>query len=112
MHKFIRTRQRGALIANANFRSQLNPEDPAFDWLTFDDVIGTHDKTLQESMAFYDPENQVLVFVFLLSHSGNSVAMWRRKLPVPNVVRNQNRAELAKITNLVAKRKYVITVDE
>lgn len=100
------------MIANANFRPSRSPNEPAFDWLTFENVAVTHDKTLQESVAFYAPDNQVLVFVFLLSHTGNSVAMWRRKLPVPTVIRNQNRAELTQLMNVLAKRKYLITVDE
>jgi hypothetical protein len=99
-------------MANADFRPLRSPNEPAFDWVTFDDVVDTHDRTLQESMAFYDPESQVLVFVFLLSRSGHSLAMWRRKLPVPNAVRNQNGREIAKVTNNLAKRKYVVTVDE
>ncbi|KAF8592359.1 hypothetical protein K439DRAFT_1324126 [Ramaria rubella] len=112
LHKYLRSQKRGALMANADFRPWKSPNDPAFDWLTFDDVVDTHDKTLQESMAFYEPESQVLVFVFLLSPSGNSLAMWRRKLPVPNAVRSQHRAEITKLTSALAKRKYVITVDE
>ena len=63
-------------------------------------------------MAFYEPDYQVLVFVFLLSHTGNSLAMWRRKLPVPTPVLNQNREELVKLMKTLAKRKYVVTVDE
>lgn len=109
---FLRTQQRGALIANVDFRAKKNPNAPAFDWVTFDDVVDTHDKILQESIAFYEPDNQVLVFVFLLSRSGNSLAMWRRKLAVPIAVRNQNHIEITRLTNTLARRKYVVTVDE
>jgi hypothetical protein len=112
MHKFLHTQQRGALIANADFRPERAPLEPAFDWVTFDEVVETYDKTLQESMAFYEPDRQVLVFVFLLSHTGNSLAMWRRKIPIPTAVLNQNRMEANRLTTSLARRRYVVTVDE
>ncbi|KAF8525386.1 hypothetical protein JB92DRAFT_2702314, partial [Gautieria morchelliformis] len=112
VHKFLRTQQRGALIVNADFRPERAPTEPAFDWITFDEVVGTYDKILQESMAFYEPDRQVLVFVFLLSHTGNSVAMWRRKLPIPVAVHNQNRTEIKRLMTSLAQRRYVVTVDE
>jgi len=108
---FLQSQQRGALIANAYYRDPGALDEPCFDWITFDDVVDTHDKILQESMAFYSPESQVLVFVFLLSHTGNSMAMWRRKLDIPLAVRNQNINELTKLTMALSKRQYVITVD-
>jgi hypothetical protein len=85
---------------------------PAFDWLTFDDVVQTRDKTLQESIANYNPESQTLVFVFLLSESGNSLAMWMRKLCVPNAIRKQNSGEIATLMKSLATRTHVIAVDE
>lgn len=45
------------------------------------------DRTLQESLAFYDPSMQIVVFVFLLSKTHNSMAIWRRKLPLPENLR-------------------------
>ncbi|KAF8491424.1 hypothetical protein JB92DRAFT_3128370 [Gautieria morchelliformis] len=83
VQKFLRTQQRGALIVNADFHPEWAPTEPAVDWLTFDEVVGTYDKILQESIALYEPDRQVLVFVFLISHTGNSVAMWRRKVLIP-----------------------------
>lgn len=69
------------------------------------------DRTLQESLAFYDPATQVLVFVFLLSKTGNSMAMWRRKLSIPNNLRLANGAQ---ITQAMAglRKQYPIHLDE
>jgi hypothetical protein len=99
-------------MCNVGFRKPDKPSHPVFDWVTFDDIVETHDRTLQESIAQYDPETQVLVFVFLLSASGNSCAMWRRKLPVPNNILRENQEEVTKVTKAVAKRKYVMELDE
>ncbi|KAH7916157.1 hypothetical protein BJ138DRAFT_996395 [Hygrophoropsis aurantiaca] len=111
LHKFLQTRERGALVVNADYRPSHSPNEPAFDWLTYDQLQPTMDRTLQESVAFYDPAIQVVVFVFLPSPSGNSLAIWRRKLSVPNNVR---LAYQAQITQAIAalQRDYVVHVDE
>ncbi|KIJ56655.1 hypothetical protein M422DRAFT_62607 [Sphaerobolus stellatus SS14] len=111
VHKFLETGERGALMANATYRHPDYQDEPCFDWVTFEDVVDTHDKILQESMAFYSPENQVLVFIFLLSESGNSMAIWRRKLDIPLHVHNQWHIDLEKTARILSKKKYVITVD-
>lgn len=80
--------------------------------MTFDDIVDTYDRTLQESIAFYEVENQVVVFIFLLSPSKNSMAVWRRKIAIPNAVRTQNLGELTKVGKLLSKRKFVLTVDK
>jgi hypothetical protein len=67
---------------NVDFRPHQSPKEPAFDWLPLDHLKDTLDKILQESVAFYNPATQVIVFVFLLSKTGNSMAIWRRKIPV------------------------------
>jgi len=89
------------------------PNQPAFDWLTFDELQPSMDRTLQESVAFYDPAVQVIVFVFLPSKSGNSVAMWRRKINVPNNTRLilQHEINLA-LAGLRKQRDYVVYVNE
>ncbi|OBZ77150.1 hypothetical protein A0H81_04073 [Grifola frondosa] len=114
LQKFLQTRQRGALIANADFRADSPlgvPAQPAFDWITLDDLQSTLDRVFQESVAFYDPAFQVIVFVFLLSPTGNSMAVWRRRLPVPESLRNAYQREI-----LLAKRDlpddYPVYVDE
>jgi len=71
------------------------------------------DKTLQESVAFYDPGQLVIVFVYLPSQTGNSVAIWRRKVHVPDRARLKYRNELAAITKTLRKNEqYVVMVDE
>jgi hypothetical protein len=71
------------------------------------------DRTLQESVAFYDPAMQVIVFVFLPSKSGNSVAMWRRKVVVPNNTRLRLQREInLAMAGLRREQDYVVYVDE
>lgn len=71
------------------------------------------DRTLQESVAFYDPAVQVVVFVFLLSESGNSMAIWRRKINVPNNIRLMLQAEITLACAGLRKEKdYVVHLDE
>jgi len=71
------------------------------------------DRILQESVVFYDPAVQVIVFVFLPSKSGNSVAMWRRKIKVPNNTRLMLQAEITlAIASLRKEKHYVVHVDE
>lgn len=69
------------------------------------------DRTLQESVAFYDPSTQVLVFVFLLSQSGNSMAIWRRKLILPNNLRLAYGTQIAQAKRGL-RSKYPIYIDE
>lgn len=111
LHKFLQSRERGALIVNADYRPTKSPNEPAFDWLTFDQLQLTLDRVLQESVAYYDPAVQVIVFVFLPSQSGNSMAIWRRKVAVPNNLRLAYQAQIKQA--LAALRKeYVLHVDE
>ncbi|KAJ7047627.1 hypothetical protein C8F04DRAFT_15126 [Mycena alexandri] len=113
LHRFLQSRERGALIANADYRPPQSPNEPAFDWLTFDQLQATKDKVLQESVAFYDPAVICIVFVFLPSKSGNSVAMWRRKISVGNNTRatRMNEIYLA-MAGLRREKEYIVHVDE
>ncbi|KAH9482402.1 hypothetical protein JR316_0004502 [Psilocybe cubensis] len=87
--------------------------DPAFDWLTFNQLQGTMDKTLQESVAFYDPARLVIVFVYLPSQTGNSVAIWRIKVNVPDNARIKYQQEVSAITKTLRKdTEYIVMVDE
>ncbi|KAJ4472238.1 hypothetical protein J3R30DRAFT_3298455 [Lentinula aciculospora] len=113
LHRFLQSRERGALLANADYRIPGGKNEPAFDWLTFDQLRNTRDKIMQESAVFYNPRVQAIVFVFLPSKSGNSVAMWRRKINVPNNMRLLLQAEVS--LTLAALRRgedYVVHVDE
>ncbi|TFK43208.1 hypothetical protein BDQ12DRAFT_169053 [Crucibulum laeve] len=113
LHKFLQTRERGALISNAEYRHPQHPNSPAFDWLSFDQLHMTMDKIMQESVAFYNPAVHVIVFVFLPSKSGNSVAMWRRKINVPNNARLTYQGEInVAIGGLRRDKDYVVHVDQ
>ncbi|KZP12084.1 hypothetical protein FIBSPDRAFT_755480 [Athelia psychrophila] len=111
LHKFLQSRERGALFVNADYRPTESPNEPAFDWLTFEELQPTRDQILQESVAYYDPAVYVIVFVFLPSESGNSMAIWRRKIVVPNNVRLTFQPQI-KQTLAALRKKYVLHVDE
>jgi hypothetical protein len=110
LNKFLHTRERGALFINASYNPQAGA-GPAFDWLTYDDVVETRDRLLQESVGFYDPAMQTIVFVFLPSKTGNSLAMWRRKVAVPNSVRLAHLPEI-ELAKAALRRDYPVWVDE
>ncbi|KAI9000994.1 hypothetical protein BD414DRAFT_473304 [Trametes punicea] len=114
LQKFLETRERGALFFNADYRvpspTPGAPPQPAYDWVTIDRIQRTLDAILQESVALYDPAFQVIVFVFLLSPSGNSMALWRRKLNVPDSLRDENRDEILAVK--AELKDYPVYVDE
>jgi len=110
LNKFLQTRERGALFINASYDSPSG-DGPALDWLIYEDVVETRDRLLQESVGFYDPAMQVIVFVFLPSKSGNSLAMWRRKVAVPNSVRLAHLREID-LAKAALRRDYPVFVDE
>ena len=62
-------------------------------------------------MTLYDPAYQVIVFVFLLSPSGNSMAVWRRKLDVPDALRDTNMDDIL-AAKAGLKTTYPVYVDE
>ncbi|KAL4241869.1 hypothetical protein ABKN59_000447 [Abortiporus biennis] len=113
LQRFIETGRRGALISNADYRTNEpgTPAKPAFDWITIDELQPTLDRTLQESVICYNPSTQVVVFVFLLSKTGNSMAMWRRKLTVPESVRSARRRQITEALNIQLQEKYKVHVD-
>ena len=110
LNKFLQTRERGALFLNASYDSPSG-QGPALDWLDYDEVVLTQDRLLQESVGFYDPAKQVIVFVFLPSKSGNSLAMWRRKVAVPSSVRMAHVREI-ELAKAALKKDYPVWVDE
>jgi hypothetical protein len=59
----------------------------------------------------YKPALQVVVFVFLVSKSGNSMAVWRRKLPIPEQLRVAHYEDIMRILESLPKDKAVV-VDE
>lgn len=113
LRKFLQSRERGALFANATFHMENHPDEPCFDWLTFDQLQETRDSILQNSVIHYDPAMMVYVFVFLPSPTGKSVAMWRRKVPVPNNARLRFRKEISSAkSGLRNTEDYVVHIDE
>jgi hypothetical protein len=82
------------------------------DWLTFDVLQLTRDKVLQESVSSIDPTLRVIVFVFLPSQSGKSIAIWRRKLNVPNDVRAELFPQIREtVSHLRRREDYIVHVD-
>ncbi|KAF8450749.1 hypothetical protein L210DRAFT_3386196 [Boletus edulis BED1] len=111
LQKFLQTRERGALIVNAAYRPVHSPSEPAFDWVTWNQIQRTMDRILQESVGYYNPAMHVIVFVLLPSPSGNSVAIWRRKLSIPNNIRLAYQAQITQATAALRK-EYPVLVDE
>ncbi|KAI0084173.1 hypothetical protein BDY19DRAFT_898814 [Irpex rosettiformis] len=114
LQKLLETGQRGALITNADYRANTSPggpTQPAFDWITLSQAKLTCDRIFQESVVTYKPHLQVIVFVFLLSNSQNSMAVWRRKVTIPEGVRAAHRREIAHIMEVIPQDKTVF-VDE
>lgn len=114
LQKFLETGERGALFSNADFLAPSTVGDssqPAFDWLPLSTLQLTCDSTLQSSVTLYDPAFQVVVFVFLLSPSGKSMAIWRRKLNVPQAIRDENQDDILAV-KAGLKRTYPVYVDE
>lgn len=112
LHKYLNTRCRGALISNAAYRPEKTPEEPAFDWITFEQARGTLDATFQEGIAKYDPSTTFIVYIFLLSPTGNSMGIWKRKLPIPAELRNEYAGELAQVNAYVNRKPHVIAVEK
>ena len=50
-HRYIRTREKGALIVNVDYAQDKSPHDPAFDWLSFAESQKSRDRTVQRSIA-------------------------------------------------------------
>lgn len=84
----------------------------AFDWLTFPYLQFTRDKTLQESVLFYKPAEEVVVFVFLLSPSRNSMAVWRKKIAIPDDLRQRYSKEIQSATRSLRADYGPLHVDE
>lgn len=96
---------------NADYVPPKSPHEPAFDWVTIDKLKDTLDKILQESVALYDPARLVIVFIFLLSKSGNSMAIWRKKIPVPDMLQTAYRGPITE-TKAGLQPNYPVYVEE
>ncbi|KDQ16487.1 hypothetical protein BOTBODRAFT_30817 [Botryobasidium botryosum FD-172 SS1] len=111
VQRFLASRGRGALITNADYQSEPFSLEPTFDWITFEDVQGTDDKLLQESIACYNPATTVLVFVILVSKSRNSVGIWRRKLRIPHNISELYYSQIEDLKRELLQRKYIVMVE-
>jgi hypothetical protein len=111
LQKLIQTGERGALFSNAEY-TPASSYDMAFDWLSFPYLQYTRDKTLQESVLFYKPAEEVVVFIFLLSPSRNSMAVWRRKIPIPLNLRTHYAREIQLVTGSLRTDYGPLHVDE
>lgn len=56
--------------------------------------------------AYSNPLTTVLVFVFLLSRSGNSIGVWRRKLMVPPVLQMEYGDRLQEVKEELRGTQY------
>ncbi|KAH8105822.1 hypothetical protein BXZ70DRAFT_917037 [Cristinia sonorae] len=111
LQHFLQTGQRGAFITNVEYMVPGPNPQPAFDWITKNHLRATLDRVFQESVVTYDPAKIVIVFVFLLSASKNSMVCWRRKLPVSEELRMRYRRDIEKTLGRLEEKKQVI-VDE
>ncbi|KAG8705529.1 hypothetical protein FRC08_001631 [Ceratobasidium sp. 394] len=102
---------KGAIMTNAGYHVPEWPESPAYDWITFDDARRTGDQTLQESIAFSDPGLTTIVFIFLVSRSGESMAIWRRKFTIPTSERLRRDLDLRRVALEAQKRGQIYQID-
>ncbi|EIM88496.1 uncharacterized protein STEHIDRAFT_167775 [Stereum hirsutum FP-91666 SS1] len=109
LDRFLRSRERGAFFVNASYAPEST--EPAVDWLSWDHIVETRDRMLQEFVGYYDPAEHTLLFVLLPSKTGNSVAIWREKVEVPANLRVL-RARDVELAKAALKKDYPVTVDE
>ncbi|CAE6417976.1 unnamed protein product [Rhizoctonia solani] len=84
--QFVETKMKGAVVCNVDYHAPGHPDDLAFDWITYKDAQKTLDPTLQKSVTRTDPASAVLVVIFLLSPSLNSLAIWRKSVPIDSTL--------------------------
>ncbi|KAG6334389.1 hypothetical protein ID866_4710 [Astraeus odoratus] len=111
LQKFLQVRERGALFINVDYFPPQAPNEPALDWVSWAQIQPTMDRILQESVGYYNPATHVLVFVYLPSPSGNSVAIWRRRLTIPNNIRRAYQAQITQVVSSLQK-EYKVYVEE
>jgi len=109
--KYLRSREKGALIVNVDYTSKKRPSEPAFDWVVFSDIQKTRDRTLQQQIITNNPANTCLVFVFLVSKSGNSLGIWRRKLTVPHSLQSTHQAQIRAVEADLRDKVYIVKVE-
>ncbi|KAF9457394.1 hypothetical protein BDZ94DRAFT_232746 [Collybia nuda] len=83
LRKYLHYGKRGALFTNVDYRLEQNLRQPAFDWITFDDLPQPGDNIIRDSVASYDPALEVIIFIVLPLDMDNSIAIWERKIKPP-----------------------------
>lgn len=109
--RYLEDGVKGAIMTNAGYYAPEWPVTPAYDWISFDDARSTGDKVLQESIAFTDPSTTTLVFIFLVSRSGESMAIWRRKFTVPPSELLRRQSDLRRVSLDAQRRGLVYQID-
>lgn len=111
LNQYVTYRQPGCFLVNATWRNEDRPNTPGFDWMTLSELADTHDRIIQQSLLYYQPLEFALVFVFLLSQSGNSIACWRRKLEISGPLKAQYQREVKLVQRELAQQQHYILVD-
>jgi hypothetical protein len=120
---------KGAVICNVDYNPPNHPDDLAFDWyagstiiecgvmlnpphrITYKDAQKSLDSTLQKSITRTDPANTVLVVIFLLSPSLNSLAIWRKSLAIDHAKFDRVLAyKVDKVKRETAEREKDMTI--
>ncbi|KAF8609267.1 hypothetical protein BDV93DRAFT_518107 [Ceratobasidium sp. AG-I] len=109
--RYLEDGVKGAIMTNAGYYAPEWPVSPAYDWISFDDARATGDKVLQESIALTDPATTTLVFIFLVSRSGESMAVWRRKFTVPASEQLRRNSDLRRVALNAERRGYLYQMD-
>jgi len=99
------------LLVNVDYFSEKRSSEPAFDWVVFSEAQKTRDRTIQQSIAANNPAKTCLVFIFLISKSGNSLGIWRRKLTVPQSLQTAYQAQIRAVEADLRNKVYIVKVD-
>ncbi|KAG8711827.1 hypothetical protein FRC11_001731 [Ceratobasidium sp. 423] len=108
--QFVETKMKGAVICNVDYRPPGHPDDLAFDWITYKDAQKSLDPTLQKSVIRTDPATAVLVVIFLLSPSLNSLAIWRKSVPTDSRLDRNLAYKIEKMKREMADREKDMAV--
>ncbi|EJD53778.1 hypothetical protein AURDEDRAFT_180191 [Auricularia subglabra TFB-10046 SS5] len=111
LKQYIAHREPGCFFVNATYRLPDRPHTPGFDWLTLSQLAHTYDRIIQQSLLYYQPTEFALVFIFLVSASGNSIACWRRKLPVPYEQQQEYGRAVKQVQREFTNQQHQIFVD-
>ena len=62
-------------------------------------------------LRFSNPAKTCIVFMFLLSKSGNSVGVWRRRIAVPEKLQNDYRNQIRNIESGLRDKVYTVKLE-